>query len=107
MSERCSKETEIDKITTDLEQLKRVAYGNGERGVFGITQTLADDMIEVKADVKCLIQFQTQTETKETSEKRHKDELYEIRKENRITQRFLIGTLILGIAVLIFQTLAG
>jgi len=102
----CSQEDKINKMDEKIDQLKKSLYGNGEsRGVYGTTEQLALDMAEVKADLKCLVLFQTQEETRAETNGRHKKEMVEIHKENRITQRWLIGTIIFAILTLLYQTI--
>ena len=114
--DHCTKESEIDRIAEDLQKLKQIVTGNGKKGINTITERLAEDMIEVKADVKCLVAFQIQTETKADTEKRHKvemhesdkihkEELREIAKQNKVTLRWLIGLTITAILALLSQIL--
>jgi len=102
--QECSKKEEIETI-------KKVLYGNGKKGLVAMTGNLYDkvddlavSMNEIKTDVKDLLRFQQQTETKEQQNEKHEIKIEKIKKEEMINKRWRIGltiSTILGMLAII------
>lgn len=75
--------------------------GNGKKGIREVVNTLSGqmetvikDLDPIKADLKVLVQFQTQIETKEEERDKHKNEIIEFKKSSEKKSRWLIGLII-------------
>ncbi len=102
--QECSKEK-------DIEALKNAVFNKGEKGLIAMTSNLYDkvndlsvSMNEIKTDVKDLLRFQQQTETKEQQNEKHEIKIEKIKKEEMINKRWRIGltiSTILGMLAII------
>lgn len=72
----CSKEKEIEKLNDAV-------FGNGADG-------LLEDIKIMKADIKCLLHFQTQTVTKEEERKVQLKELNALKEREEKNRKWLI-----------------
>jgi len=98
MIHHCNKENEIEQINSKLDKLGKVVYGNGSQGLVTITSNLAERMeaiVEnidtIKSDVKVLLQFQIQTETKEQERTRHQEQVTQWKQERTTNYRWRVG----------------
>jgi len=107
--QECSKKEEIETI-------KKVLYGNGKKGLVAMTGNLYDKVSdlgksinEMQADVKVLVQFQTQIETKEQQSVLHEKKIEQLKRDEMVNKRWRIGltiTTILGMLAIIVSLLA-
>lgn len=107
--QECSKKEEIETI-------KKVLYGNGKKGLVAMTGNLYDkvndlgkSISEMQADVKVLVQFQTQIETKEKQSALHEQKIERIKRDEMVNKRWRIGltiSTILGMLAIIVSLLA-
>jgi hypothetical protein len=107
--QECSKKEEIETI-------KKVLYGNGKKGLVAMTGNLYDkvndlgrSINEMQADVKVLVQFQTQIETKEQQSVLHEKKIEQLKRDEMVNKRWRIGltiTTILGMLAIIVSLLA-
>ena len=107
--QECSKKEEIETI-------KKVLYGNGKKGLVAMTGNLYDkvndlgkSINEMQADVKVLVQFQTQVETKEQQSVLHEKKIEQLKRDEMVNKRWRIGltiTTILGMLAIIVSLLA-
>ena len=101
MERKCNKEKEIDKATNAI-------FGNGKKGLITLVQGMSDQIgyltksvDSIKTDLKVLLHFQTQIETREESREVDKKKLLEIEKEHLINKRWRIGLIIVAIISLL------
>jgi len=107
--QECSKKEEIETI-------KKVLYGNGKKGLVAMTGNLYDKVSdlgksinEMQADVKVLVQFQTQIETREQQSVLHEKKIEQLKRDEMVNKRWRIGltiTTILGMLAIIVSLLA-
>lgn len=107
--QECSKKEEIETI-------KKVLYGNGKKGLVAMTGNLYDkvndlgkSINEMQADVKVLVQFQTQIETKEQQSVLHEKKIEQLKRDEMVNKRWRIGltiSTILGMLAIIVSLLA-
>jgi hypothetical protein len=107
--QECTKKEEIETI-------KKVLYGNGKKGLVAMTGNLYDkvndlgkSISEMQADVKVLVQFQTQIETKEKQSALHEQKIERIKRDEMVNKRWRIGltiSTILGMLAIIVSLLA-
>lgn len=108
MSE-CSRKEEIETI-------KKVLYGNGKKGIVAMTSNLYDKVNDlgsslesIQADIKVLVRFQTQIETKEKESALHEKKLDQIKHGEMVNKRWRIGltmSTMLGMLAIIVSLLA-
>lgn len=84
----CPKEKEIEGIKDDIKSLNKVMYrSNGNSGLLDMAKALVLDMQLVKADLKDLLIYKIEQETKYNTKEGH-------RKERKSDRKFLIASLI-------------
>ena len=101
MEHKCSKTKEIDKLTSAI-------FGNGKKGLITITQGLVDKIEyvtqtteSINADIKVLLQFQTQVETREVERHDFNLELEKVKESNKKDRKWRTGLIISTILSLI------
>jgi hypothetical protein len=97
----CSQVENLKRIADQGRELHHAINGNGKKGIREIVSNLSEKMETVikdneaiKADLKVLVQFQTQVETKEEEREKHKNEIVAIKKTSSGRNRWLIGLII-------------
>lgn len=91
---KCSKTKEIDKTTSTI-------FGNGKKGLVSITERLVEQLgyltktiDSVKTDVKVLLHFQTQVETREKDRIYYEVQLATMKNQHLYNKRWRIGLVI-------------
>jgi hypothetical protein len=108
MIHHCNKEHEIEQINSKLDKLGKVVLGNGSQGLVTITSNLAErieavieNVDTIKADVKVLLQFQVQTETKEQERIKHQEQVQQWKEERNTNYRWRVGLTITSIIAIL------
>ena len=106
----------MQECSKEIETIKKVLYGNGKKGLVAMTGNLYDKVSnlgksinEMQADVKVLVQFQTQIETKEQQSVLHEKKIEQLKRDEMVNKRWRIGltiTTILGMLAIIVSLLA-
>ena len=97
---RCTQAASIKRTHDEL-------FGNGKKGVRDVVNSLSQQMESIaksiettQADVKVLLQFQTQVETKEVERGKHKDEMATLKEVLNSKQRWLVGLIVTTVLTL-------
>lgn len=100
----------------DITQIKKILFGNGKKGLIALTSdsyakidSLHKSIADINANVKVLVQFQTQVETKEQQNAIFDNKLERIKQNNVINKRWRIGlsiSTILGLLAIVVSLLA-
>ena len=104
----------------DINQIKRVLYGNGKKGLVAYTselfekvdnfqESVSKSIDSIQADVKVLLRFQTQMEVKEKQEEAYEKKLGKLKDDSIKTKRWRIvfaSTTIIGMLSVIISLLA-
>jgi len=98
--EKCTK-------TKEIERMEKAIYGNGKEGLLTLVSNLYEkydtmdkNLMDVRTDIKVLLQFQTQVEATNQQKQINKKDLEKKEREEKINQRWRIGltiTTILGL----------
>src|SRR6056297_24889 len=98
--EKCTK-------TKEIERMEKAIYGNGKEGLLTLVSNLYEkydtmdkNLMDVRTDIKVLLQFQTQVEATNQQKQINKKELEKKERDEKINQRWRIGltiTTILGL----------
>jgi len=105
--------------SNEIEQLRKAVYGNGKKGLVGYTVELFEKVDnfqksttkaveEIQANVKVLVRFQTQMETKEKQEKLYEDRISTLKNNEIKAKRWRIifaSSTIIGMLGLIISLL--
>lgn len=93
--------------SNEIESIKKAVFGNGKRGLvsymtesFQKIDSLSKAVETVQADVKVLLQFQTQVEVTAQRDEIHEKKLESLRQEKRTDKKWRTGltiTTILGL----------
>jgi len=99
----------MDKCTKtkEIERMEKAIYGNGKEGLLTLVSNLYEkydtmdkNLMDVRTDIKVLLQFQTQVEATNQQKQINKKDLEKKEREEKINQRWRIGltiTTILGL----------
>ena len=98
--EKCTK-------TKEIERMEKAIYGNGKEGLLTLVSNLYEkydtmdkNLMDVRTDIKVLLQFQTQVEATNQQKQINKKDLEKKERDEKINQRWRIGltiTTILGL----------